>query len=217
MKTQIQQLVLSNFKLLKFNLFKKATLLFLATVTLLGCNPNGTTNPIPLPPPCNSVNTDFQQLYTNVVNLAGHQNTITFDTEIHEYTFQLSVNKTVCSIGYQSQPAIATTPYLMEIVDASNTVIYSGNHVFSSANTSYVPITPTPLLANQNYTVRRTILLVNAGNNFANIIGRLVNQPGALVSFPQSFGIMTITGANFYQNGGPLLNRGIPYIDLTFF
>lgn len=217
MKTQSQELRRTNFKIVKFDLFKKGLLLFVVTISLLGCNPNGTTNPIPLPPPCTSVNTDFQQLYTNVVNLAGHQNTISYDTEIHEYTFQLSANKTVCSIGYQSQPAIAATPYLMEIVDASNTVIYAGNHVFSSANTSYVPITPTPLLANQNYTVRRTILLANAGNNFANLIGRLVNQPGALVSFPQSFGVITITSANFYQNGGPLVNRGIPYIDLTFF
>lgn len=214
MKLKIQPLKGKNSRR---ELFKNGFLLFIASVTFFACNPNGTTNPIPLPPPCVPVNTDFQQLYTNVVNLAGHQNTTSYDTEIHEYTFQLSANKTVCSVGYQSQPAIAATAYLIEIVNASNTVVYSGNHIFSSANTSYVAITPTPLLANQNYTVRRTILLVNAGNNFANIIGRLVNQPGALVSFPQSFGIMTITGANFYQNGGPLINRGIPYIDLTFF
>lgn len=195
---------------------KKKSLLIVLVVTLIACS---SPAPVPLPvPACSSSNTIFNQLYVNVVALAGHQNTNTFDTEIHEYTFKFSQSKTICSIGYQSQPAIAGTAYLMEIVDNStNTVIYSGNHVFSSANTSYVSITPTPIVANQSYTIRRTILLTNAGNNFANIIGRVVNQPGALISFPQSFGIMTITSANFYQNGGPLANMGIPYIDFAYY
>ena len=195
------------------NQFKNIGFLFAFGLTIIGCSPP----PPPPPPPCSTFNTTFSQLYNNVVTLPGHQNTNTFDTEIHEYTFTLSQTKTICSIGYQSQPAIASTPYLMEIIDPSNTVIYSGNHVFSSANTSYVSITPTTIIANQPYKIRRTMLLVNAGNSFANIIGRVVNQPGALVSFPQSFGIMTITSANFYQNGGPLLNRGIPYIDFAYY
>ena len=195
------------------NQFKNIGFLFAFGLTIIGCSPP----PPPPPPPCSTFNTTFSQLYNNVVTLPGHQNTNTFDTEIHEYTFTLSQTKTICSIGYQSQPAIASTPYLMEIIDPSNTVIYSGNHVFSSANTSYVSITPTIIIANQPYKIRRTILFVNAGNNFANIRGRVVNQPGALISFPQNFGIMTITGANFYQNGGPLLNRGIPYIDFAYY
>ncbi|RKS01360.1 hypothetical protein [Flavobacterium sp. 102] len=194
---------------------KTIATLFLFGIILSSCS-NG-TNPLPNPP-CSATNTIFNQLYGNVVALPGHQNTNTFDTEIHEYTFTFSQTKTICSIGYQSQPAIAATPYLMEIVDVNtNTVIYAGSHVFTSANTSYVSITPTLIIANQPYTIRRTILLANAGNNFANIIGRVVNQPGALVSFPQSFGIMTITGANFYQNGGPLVNMGIPYIDFAYY
>ena len=52
----------------------------------------------------------------------------------------------------------------------------------------------------------------NAGNQFGNIIGRIArNSP---MSFPYSNGIMTITDADFYQNGGPLTNLGVPYIDL---
>jgi hypothetical protein len=160
-------------------------LLIALGVTLVSCS-TGTT-PVPVPA-CSSTNTIFNQLYTNVVALPGYQNTVTYDTEIHEYTFTFSQTKTICSIGYQSQPAIAAVPYKMEIIDNNtNTVIYTGNHVFSSANTSYVSISPTLIIANQSYTVRRTMLLTNAGNNFANIIGRVVNQPGALVSFPQSF------------------------------
>lgn len=196
-------------KILAFFLLAGSTILF------TNCSPG--TTPAPPPPPCTTANTTFNQLYANVVALPGHQNTNAFDTEIHEYTFTLSATKTICSVGYQSQPAIASTPYLIEIVDPSNTVIYSGSHVFSSANTSYASITPTTIIANQPYKIRRTMLLVNAGNNFANLIGRVVNQPGALVSFPQNFGIMTITGANFYQNGGPLVNMGIPYIDFAYY
>jgi hypothetical protein len=196
--------------------FKNIGLLIVLGLTMVSCS-TGTSTPVPVSA-CSSTNTIFNQLYANVVALPGHQNTVTFDTEIHEYTFTFSQNKTICSIGYQSQPAIAAVPYKMEIIDNNtNTVIYTGNHVFSFANTSYVSITPTPIIANQSYTIRRTMLLTNAGNNFANIIGRVVNQPGALVSFPQSFGIMTITGANFYQNGGPLVNRGIPYIDFAYY
>lgn len=195
--------------------FKNIVTLFFLGLIISSCS-TGTT-PVPVPP-CSSTNTIFNQLYANVVTLPGHQNNITFDTEIHEYTFTLSQNKTICSIGYQSQLAIAAVPYKMEIVDNNtNIVIYTGNHVFSSANTSYVSITPTPIIANQSYTIRRTMLLANAGNNFSNIIGRVVHQPGALVSFPQTFGIMTITGANFYQNGGPLINMGIPYIDFAYY
>lgn len=195
--------------------FKTFGIIALVTIAISSCtNPNGTVTPIATA--CNNVNTDFDQLYNSVVALPGHLNDITFDTEIHEYTFQLSANKTICSIGYQSQPAIANTPYLIEILDPTNSVIYSNPHVFSSTNTSYVSITPTPIIANQSYKIRRTILLSNANSQFGNIIGRVVRQNGALVSFPKTFGIMTITSANFYQNGGPLLNRGIPYIDIVF-
>ncbi len=198
------------------NQIKNTIFIFVFGILLIGCaNPNPAPAPVPA---CSSTNTIFNQLYNNVVGLPGYQNTVSFDTEIHEYTFSFSQNKTICSIGYQSQPAIASVPYKMEIIDNStNTVIYTGNHIFSSANTSYVSITPTSIIANQSYTIRRTMLVANAGNNFANIRGRLVNQPGALVSFPQSFGIMTITSANFYQNGGPLVNRGIPYIDFAYY
>lgn len=198
------------------NQIKNTIFIFVFGILLIGCaNPNPAPAPVPA---CSSTNTIFNQLYNNVVGLPGYQNTVSYDTEIHEYTFSFSQNKTICSIGYQSQPAIASVPYKMEIIDNStNTVIYTGNHIFSSANTSYVSITPTSIIANQSYTIRRTMLVANAGNNFANIRGRLVNQPGALVSFPQSFGIMTITSANFYQNGGPLVNRGIPYIDFAYY
>ncbi len=197
---------------------EKIWLLSLLGLFIMGCStPAG---PATIPPittaACSSINTSFQQLYSNVLTLPGYTNSVTYDTEVHEYQFKMNTNINICSIGYQSQPAIASVPYKIEILNSANVVIYSGNLIFSSVTTSYVPITPVPIVAGQIYTMRRTITLVAAGGNFSNIIGRLVSQPGALTTFPQTFGAMTITGANFYQNGGPLVNRGIPFIDFSY-
>lgn len=185
------------------------SLMILALLTFCA-GPSSTT--------CNTTLTDFDQLYTTTVALPNHFDTNTFDTEVHEYTFTFSQSKTICSIGYQSQPAIATVPYTIEIKNnTTNTLVYSGNHVFSSANTSYVSITPFIIVAGQSYTIRRTMLVVNAGNILANVIGRVVRNNGALITFPQTFGIMTITGSRFFQNGGPLIDAGIPYIDIAYY
>ena len=199
---------------------KKISLFALVLSAVFSCttsNPVARPNSTPLQiAACSTTNTAFQQLYANVVSLSGHSNTVTFDTEIHEYQFKMASSISICSIGYQSQPAIASVPYKIEILNAANTVIYSGNLVFGSGTTTYVPITPVAISAGQVYTMRRTMPVASAGNLFSNIIGRVVAQPGALISFPQTFGPMTVIGANFYQNGGPLVNQGIPFIDFGY-
>ena len=200
--------------------FKKTIFLFLFGLLIVSCTPaTSPSNPPPSTLACSSANTSFQQLYANVLTIPGYSNAVSYDTEVHEYQFKMNANVSICSIGYQSQTAIASVPYKMEILDASNLVLYSGNLVFSSGSTSYVSITPVPIVAGQIYTMRRTMLLSAAAGNFGNIIGRLVNLPGALTSFPQTFGAMTITSASFYQqaaSGSPLTNRGIPYIDFSY-
>lgn len=164
---------------------------------------------------CITTNSDFSQLFTQVSTTAGYSETISYDTEIHEYTFELSNPKTICSIGYQSQPGIANTPYTIEIIDnTSSSTIYSGNHVFSSTSTSYVQIGPVNLNANTSYTIRR--IQLNWQNQFSNLIGRLTWYNNGTLPFPYISGDMTITSANFYQAGGPLLEQGIPYIDIVF-
>lgn len=165
------------------------------------------------PNPCDNTTSEFQSIFQDMIT-SGYTDNVTYDTEIHEYKFTLSASKEVCEIGYQSQPGIASTPYLIEIIDNSaNSTLYSNNHIFSSTATSYItPSTTVNLQSGVSYTIRRTILLSNAGNQFINIIGRLArNNP---MSFPYSNGIMTITNADFYQNGGPLTDLGVPYIDL---
>jgi hypothetical protein len=161
----------------------------------------------------NNTTSDFQLLFQNLIN-SNYTDEVTFDTEIHEYTFVLSTNKEISKIGYQSQPGIATTPYLMEIVDNSTSnIIYSGAHIFSSTETSYrTPHSVINLQAGVSYTIKR--IQINWGNNIENTIGRLImNTP---MSFPYTHGIVTITSTNFHQNGGPIKDIAIPFIDFIF-
>ncbi len=168
-------------------------------------------------PECDATNSIFSQLYADLSTRSNYQDKVTMDTEIHAYTFTLSTTEEVCKIGYQSQPGVASTPYIMEIVDnstASPTVIYSGSHVFSDTNTSYVTPTSTVILqAGTSYTIKR--IQTNWGTNIGNTIGRLVeNRQG--MSFPYTYNGMTISSADFYQRGGPVPNFAVPYIDLVF-
>lgn len=175
------------------------------------CGPDATGN-------CSTTNTDFNQLYNEAVALPSHQNTNDFATEIHEYSFTFSETKTICSIGYQSQPATANVPYLIKIINnTTNTVVYNKSHIFSADNTSYVTINPVVIKKNQSYTIRRTLLLSDVGGVNANLTGRVVTQNGGPITFPKTFGLMTITGSNFNHNGGTYVNTGIPYIDFSYY
>jgi len=208
MKSTIHEHQKNNFKIVS-KTFKPFGLLFLLGLTLFGCSPS------PSPASCSTTGTDFQLLYSAVNALPLHSNVVTYDTEIHSYTFKLIASKTVCSIGYQSQPAIAATPYVIEIYNnTTSSLVYTGSHVFSSASTSYVSIPSVNLLAGNSYTIKR--IQTNWGTNIGNTIGRLVENNSGNVFFPQVYGNMIITGSSFYQNGGPLNNAGIPFIDIVF-
>ena len=156
--------------------------------------------------------TEFQTIFQALVN-DGYEDRIFYDTEIHEYSFSLTQSKEVCKIGYQSYTDIKDRPYLIEIEDmATGAIIYSANHVFDSDKPSYVNTTSNVKLdANTIYTLRR--IQMDWDPYISNTIGRVVRiDPPAL---PYSEGIMTITASNFYQNGGPLPNEGVPFIDLV--
>ena len=180
---------------------------------------------------CDHSSSSFQSIFQSMI-LNEHTDEVFFDTEIHEYSFVLLEDKEVCEIGYQSQPAISSALYLIEIIDsATGTTIYDGNHNFSSSETSFVTPTSTinspfaapvvsmiDLQSGVTYTLRRTLLLDNANGQFINLIGRVARK--GEMSFPYTEGTMTITSANFYQatpsGGGSLLNYAVPYIDLIF-
>jgi hypothetical protein len=168
---------------------------------------------------CDHSSSSFQAIFQNMT-LNEYMDEAFFDTEIHEYSFVLMEDKEVCEIGYQSQPEISSALYLIEIIDSiTGTIIYAGNHNFSSSETSFV--TPTSMIDLQSgvtYTLKRTILLDNANGQFINLIGRVARK--GEMSFPYTEGTMTITSTNFYQatpsGGGVLLNYAVPYIDLIF-
>lgn len=161
---------------------------------------------------CNQASSEFQAVFQDMIS-KGHTDDVTFDTEIHEYSFTLTANREICEIGYRSLSAISSTPYLIEIVDNSTSnVIYSASHTFSSTETSYVaPSSSINLQAGVSYTIRR--IQTNWGTYIDNTIGRVARKNP--MDFPYSNGIMNITSAKFYQNGGPLAD-GVPYIDLIF-
>lgn len=184
-------------------------LVFISTIFQFSCDDDNIHT-------CNTSSSDFQSLYASV--LASNTSFIDAqfaDTEVHEYTFILSSTKRLCRIGYQSHPNLATIPYEIKIVEASsNNIVYQGNHVFSSTTTSYVsPNTNVILYAGVTYKIQR--IQTNWGSNIGNTIGRLLRDPNNMtLNFPFNSGIITITGSNFFQNGGPLINYGIPYIDM---
>lgn len=186
--------------------FKKIIYFVCISVSISSCTDDDIT------PVCDGGNIDFVSLYASVIQ-SGAADKNFLDTEIHEYTFVLSQTKNVCKIGYQSHADIASTPYQIEIVDSSATVVYSGSHIFSSSEASYVsPNSTVTLHANMPYTIRR--IQTNWGNYITNTIGRVAISP--TMNFPYTFGIMTITGSNFYQNGGPSVNAAVPCIALIF-
>lgn len=194
---------------------KKAVTLQLVILLIIGCSPS--PNPAP-PSNCNIVGTDFQNLYTNTLasNVLFDDYT-TMDLVTHEYTFDVNVNKTVCTVGYQGNANLyaASIPYTIEIYNnTTSTLVYTGNHVFNSAAVDYQTIIPTALVAGNSYTVKR--IASNYLGNIGNTIGRICRFNSGTIPFPVNSGALTIYSSNFYGTGGPVPNFGIPYIDLVF-
>ncbi len=154
---------------------------------------------------CISTNTAFSQLYNSVT--AAEQNTM--DTFTHEYTFSASQAGKICSIGYKGETDVLN--YLVEIVDANNAVLYTGNHTFTSSQMSYISIPAVTINANQQYTIRRSIAGYGPGSSG---IGTLKSGSAIL---PVTFGDITIHQANFYGGGGSGVTHDyLPMIDFVF-
>lgn len=176
---------------------------------------------VPISITCNNTNTTFQQVYNPLntsafpENLSGYPNAIT-----HEYTFNVTAAATICSIGYQSQAALASQNYQIDIYDTvTSTVVATVASTFSSTTTSYVSLsTPFSIIAGRSYKIKRHSPATSANPNGA---GRCVsnNVTGAgNVSFPQTFGNLTITDSDFYSQNVSANdnNNSMPYIDIVF-
>jgi hypothetical protein len=205
---------------MKSNLKKIARILFLSTL-IVSCDKTD-DEPVVVTK-CDSTNTDFKQLYNQTVALTSpvpNQDNVTYDSEIHSYTFEVTSSKRICSVGYQSQPALSSTPYKIEVWDETpSTPLLVGtlSATFSSTTTSYVAFpTAIPLTVGNNYKIKR--IQTNWGTNIGNTIGRMVHTvTGApLSAFPYTFGSLKITGSSLYQNAGTMTDWAIPFIDIVF-
>ncbi len=166
---------------------------------------------------CDTTNSAFRQLYLNSKNtLSGSTENSTWDLLTHEYSFKVSVAKTICAIGYQGNAAVfaASVPYTIEITNSTGTILFTNNYIFNSTRVDYKSITPLALVANQTYIIKRRLTnnLSNLNNNLGKVL--LFNVGNR---YPIVVGDLTLTASNFYDaTPGPLVNYGIPYVDIVF-
>lgn len=162
---------------------------------------------------CDTTNTDFNQLYGSILAVPGNTEGISQDFSVHAYTFQVTSAKTICKIGYQNSSPTNTQPYLVELYDSTtNTLLYSGNEIFSTGSTSYISITPVSLVPGKSYTIRRTQNFVTAND----VIGRVILNQNNHIVFPVTFGSLKITSSAFSVTPDWSDNMAFPYIDLVF-
>ena len=143
-------------------------------------------------------NSDFQNIYNDFIGARNKQD-VSFDAVVHSYTFTLSENKSITSIGYQSHPNLSSTDYIIEIrnkVDSS--IVYSEGHQFSSTAISYVtPTVPINLQSGVSYTLSR--IQTNYTQYVTDRIGHLV--PTEESDYPVSHGFLTIEETNYGDIG----------------
>ena len=201
---------------MKTNLKTLSALLLLSMLFASCDNKDNQDTPTPTDAKsCDTSNSQFKQLYA----AAPLTNQITYDSEIHSYNFEVTANHKICSIGYQSQPGLATTPYLMEIEDVSTPgspiVIGTLSALFSSTATSYVSFaTPVTVLVGRKYKMKR--IQTMWGSNIGLTIGRLKTAPSGAITFPLTFGDLVITSTSLYQMAQTSNNWGLPCIDIVF-
>jgi hypothetical protein len=213
--------------ILNNNIMKKIFLLIAAGLILVNC----TKPDVPVlsaPVVCDSTNTLFQQLY-NPLNTTTYPEYLSKypNVQTHEYTFNVTNAATICSVGYQSQSTTATSNYIIEIYDTvTSTVAATVTSTFSATTTSYASLSsPLALVAGRSYKIKRYSPATSASINGA---GRCVSNSSTSfstngnVSFPKTFGNLTITDSDFYTAylygivSANDNNNSLPYIDIVF-
>lgn len=152
---------------------------------------------------CDATNTLFRQAYDSHT---GTEET-GMNTFTHEYTFSVTTNGTICSIGYKGKTD--SLEYLIEILAPNGTALYSENHTFSSTETEYIAIEDVDLTADVVYRVRRSIPSFDNGSGD----GTFKN-----VTLPFTHQGITIQESRFYGGGGSPDpdNTKLPFIDFVF-
>lgn len=159
---------------------------------------------------CTESQKNSESYFSSLMDSRNYTKELTMDLVTHSYTFKMSVSGSICSIGYQG---VTDEPYLIEIVDAQNTILYSGMHSFSTTQQAYINIPPVQLIADQSYTIKRTL---ENYSSMSEIIGNMISSPrNTKEFFPLTFGKQTITGTP-YTNNLPEGMIVIPYITFGF-
>lgn len=182
----------------------KYAFVFISLFTLISCKKDK----------LDTKNTEFQNIYNDLIG-PGNKQEVTFDAVVHSYTFKLSENRSLISIGYQSHPNLSSTNYLIEIINnVDSTLVYSADHQFSSTDISYVsPASPVNLQSGVSYTIRR--VQTNYTQYVTDRVGHLV--PTEESDYPLSFGVLTITESNFgdqNEYNGWSKYHSLPRIDI---
>ena len=159
---------------------------------------------------------DFQNIYNGLIK-KGHKADITWDAEVHSYTFTLSENKSVKLIGYQSQSSLSTKDYIIEIIkNSDSSIVYSGGHRFKSNALSYIkPNTPINLTSGVSYTLNR--IQTNWGQYITETIGHIVKTEQS--DYPLCHGSLTITETSFHDSNSSSSwqkFQALPRIDIVF-
>lgn len=173
---------------------------------------------------CDTNNTVFQQTYSATLSSDPEFiEKVIMDVEVHSYTFRVNTNKTICKVGYQSQPNLSTpNPYTIRIINTvNNQVVYTGAHTFSDTQTSYVDVGSVAITANVDYRIEREVAMENTTSD---LIGRVImpdiwNGATAQLAFPVNQGIMTITGTSCYStapSSSSADDEYLPFIDIVF-
>lgn len=167
---------------------------------------------------CNSSTTIFKNAYQAIYNMPNVEQAFTMDTWTHEYTFSLSQTGTICSIGYKAEYQPTPILYLIEILDSENNVLYSGNHSFSTTMMGYVSIPAVPVVAFEQYTIRRSIESYDVGMGVGTVLHRSQNTGAQTALLPTTQGSIIIHQSRFYGGGGSLDPDlySVPMIDFVF-
>lgn len=161
---------------------------------------------------CDEENANMENYFADLVNTGNYFFRTDMDLETHEYTFHVTEELNLCSVGYQSYTG---KPCVIELVDNNNTVIYSNTFTFSKDHQDYKSLPLINLQPNKNYTIRRRF------ENYIysiDIIGkRFFNKNSSSSVTPFNAGKIIITQSKYSGNGTPVThNTSIPFITLGY-
>lgn len=138
----------------------------------------------------------------------------TMDLLTHEYTMVINASGEICSIGYKNASTYTGT-YEMEVENLTTNVTITQTFSFSQTALQYQSFTiPLAVNAGDTVVVRRTI---STGYTSLNeTIGDIYVNSNP-IPFPIAINPnATIISSNFYGNGGPSQNFGVPAIGVGF-